>query len=39
LRSLPADERRSVVDAAPSLRELSSRIPPVANRLTDQDLG
>lgn len=39
LRSLQAGERRSVVDAAPSLRELSSLISPLANRLADQDLG
>ena len=37
LRSLPAGERRSVVDAAPSLRELSSAIPSFASRLADQD--
>ncbi len=30
LRSLPTEERRSIVDASPSLRELSSRVPPIA---------
>lgn len=30
LSSLPADERRAIVAAAPSLRELSARVPPLA---------
>ena len=30
LRSLPTEERRSIVDASASLRELSSRVPPIA---------
>ena len=30
LSSLPADERRAIVAAAPSLRELSTRVPPLA---------
>ena len=30
LRSLPTEDRRSIVDASPSLRELSSRVPPIA---------
>lgn len=35
LRTLPTDERRAVVAAAPSLRELSSRVPEQARRLND----
>jgi DNA-binding MarR family transcriptional regulator len=30
LRSMPAEERRAVVAAAPALRDLSSRVPPIA---------
>ncbi len=37
LRSLPADERRLVVDSAPSLRELSSAVPSFASRLAEKD--
>lgn len=33
LRSLPAGERRAIIEAAPSLRELSTRVAPLAKRL------
>jgi DNA-binding MarR family transcriptional regulator len=35
LRTMPIDERRAVVTAAPSLRELSSRVPGQARRLNE----
>lgn len=39
LRSLPAAERAAVVAAAPTLRELSARVPPLARGLADERGG
>ena len=33
LRQLPTSERRAIVEASSSLRELSSRVPPIARDL------
>jgi DNA-binding MarR family transcriptional regulator len=35
LRTMPTDQRRAVVAAAPALRDLSSRVPEQARRLAD----
>ncbi len=39
LRSLPAEERAAVVAAAPTLRELSARVPPLARRMAEEPGG
>lgn len=39
LKSLPVQQRRAIVEAAPSLRELSSKIPPLAREIAAGEGG